>query len=83
MALAPALEKTVGLKQLKCVGSTAFVSALAHTFPRSARSLRYNQLGPDGAMALAPAFEKMVGLKELKCVDAQHRICVCRLRFVM
>ena len=58
-----------GLKELKCVGSTALLSALAYT-SRCARSLGKNDLGPEGAVALAPALEKMVGLKELKCVSS-------------
>ena len=55
----------VGLKELKYVGSTALLLALAHTFPRCVCSLNDNEIGQDGARALAPVLEKMVGLKEL------------------
>ena len=55
----------VGLKELECVGSTALLLALAHSFPRCARSIEENDLGPEGALALAPALEKMVELKSL------------------
>ena len=64
-ALAPALEKMVGLKTLQCAANAARPPTPRSNLPRHARSLYGNGLGPDGACALAPALEKMVGLKEL------------------
>ena len=67
-ALAPALEKMVGLKELGCAANTARQPTLAQNLPRRARSVFNNGLGPDGARALVPTLEKMVGLKRLLCV---------------
>ena len=72
-ALAPALEKMVGLKELTCAANAPWQPALAQAIHRRARSLSSNELGPDGARALVPVLEKMVGLKELKCAGNAAR----------